>query len=55
MAETLFGIPLPSRRTFSAPIQIVRRSGAVAWLLKDHSVQAVLLTWSWSGGPARPA
>jgi zinc protease len=55
MAETLFGIPLPSRRTFSAPIQIVRRPGAVAWLLEDHSVPVVSLAWSWSGGPARPA
>jgi zinc protease len=55
MAETLFGIPLPSRRTFSAPIQIVRWPGAVAWLLEDHSVPVVSLAWSWSGGPARPA
>jgi zinc protease len=37
---------------FSLPIQEVRSAGLTAWLVEDHSIPVVALTWSWRGGAA---
>jgi len=52
MSETLFGVTLPPRRGFSVPIQIVEQGGVSAWLVEDHSVPVVSLSWAWPGGQA---
>jgi zinc protease len=40
---------------FSLPIQVVQAGGLTAWLVEDHSVPVVSLSWSWPGGAARDA
>ena len=50
MPETLFGVALSPRRGFSVPIQIVEQGGISAWLVEDHSVPVVSLSWAWPGG-----
>jgi zinc protease len=35
------------------PIQVVEAGGLTAWLVEDHSVPVVSLSWSWPGGAAR--
>lgn len=37
---------------FSLPIQVVAAEGITAWLVEDHSVPVVSLSWSWAGGAA---
>jgi zinc protease len=37
---------------FSLPIQVVEAGGFTAWLVEDHSVPVVSLSWSWPGGAA---
>ncbi|MBP0462422.1 insulinase family protein [Roseomonas sp. PWR1] len=37
---------------FSLPIQVVEAGGFTAWLVEDHSVPVVSLSWSWQGGAA---
>lgn len=37
---------------FSLPIQAVSGGGFTAWLVEDHSVPVVSLSWSWPGGAA---
>ena len=39
-------------RGFSLPIQEVRAAGLTAWLVEDHSIPVVALSWSWRGGAA---
>lgn len=43
---------LPPRPGFSVPIQQVRAAGLTAWLVEDHSIPVVALSWSWPGGAA---
>jgi zinc protease len=38
--------------TFRLPIQRVTSNGLTAWLVEDHSVPVVSLSWSWPGGAA---
>ncbi len=38
--------------SFSIPIQVVEAAGVTAWLVEDHSVPVVSLSWSWPGGAA---
>ena len=38
---------------FTLPIQVVEAAGLTAWLVEDHSVPVVSLSWSWRGGAAR--
>ncbi|TCZ59750.1 M16 family metallopeptidase [Roseicella aquatilis] len=38
--------------SFSLPIQVVEAEGITAWLVEDHAVPVVALSWSWSGGAA---
>jgi len=38
--------------TFRLPIQRVASNGLTAWLVEDHSVPVVSLSWSWPGGAA---
>lgn len=40
---------------FTLPIQLVEAGGFTAWLVEDHSVPVVSLSWSWPGGAARDA
>ena len=40
---------------FRLPIQWVAANGLTAWLVEDHSVPVVSLSWSWSGGAALDA
>ncbi len=38
---------------FSLPIQTIRTpSGLTAWLVEDHAIPVVALSWSWRGGAA---
>ena len=37
---------------FRLPIQQVTSNGLTAWLVEDHSVPVVSLSWSWPGGAA---
>ncbi|WP_338050845.1 M16 family metallopeptidase [Roseicella aerolata] len=37
---------------FSLPIQVVEAHGITAWLVEDHAVPVVSLSWSWRGGAA---
>ncbi len=37
---------------FRLPIQRVASNGLTAWLVEDHSVPVVSLSWSWPGGAA---
>jgi zinc protease len=37
---------------FRLPIQRVTSNGLTAWLVEDHSVPVVSLSWSWPGGAA---
>ncbi|MCA3285543.1 MAG: insulinase family protein [Roseomonas sp.] len=37
---------------FRLPIQRVTSNGLTAWLVEDHSVPVVSLSWSWQGGAA---
>jgi zinc protease len=37
---------------FRLPIQQVTSNGLTAWLVEDHSVPVVSLSWSWQGGAA---
>ncbi len=37
---------------FTLPIQVVEAGGFSAWLVEDHSVPVVSLSWSWAGGAA---
>ncbi|MBR0659129.1 M16 family metallopeptidase [Neoroseomonas oryzicola] len=39
--------------SFTLPIQVVEAGGFTAWLVEDHSVPVVSLSWSWPGGAAR--
>ncbi len=43
---------LPERAGFSLPIQEVQAAGLTAWLVEDHSIPVVAMTWSWRGGAA---
>ena len=45
------GASLP-RPGFSLPIQEVRAAGLTAWLVEDHAIPVVALSWSWRGGAA---
>jgi zinc protease len=38
---------------FTLPIQVVEAGPITAWLVEDHSVPVVSLSWSWAGGAAR--
>lgn len=38
---------------FTLPIRTVEAEGLSAWLVEDHSVPVVSLSWSWAGGAAR--
>jgi zinc protease len=40
---------------FTLPIQVVEAGPFTAWLVEDHSVPVVSLSWSWPGGAARDA
>jgi zinc protease len=40
---------------FALPIQVVSAGPITAWLVEDHSVPVVSLSWSWPGGAARDA
>jgi len=40
---------------FTLPIQVVEAGPVTAWLVEDHSVPVVSLSWSWQGGAARDA
>jgi zinc protease len=40
---------------FTLPIQVVEAGPLTAWLVEDHSVPVVSLSWSWPGGAARDA
>lgn len=40
---------------FTLPIRVVEAGGFSAWLVEDHSVPVVSLSWSWTGGAARDA
>lgn len=42
----------PPRPGFSLPIQEVRAAGLTAWLVEDHAIPVVALSWSWRGGAA---
>ncbi|MDO9712646.1 M16 family metallopeptidase [Paracraurococcus lichenis] len=35
---------------FSLPIQVIEAGGITAWLVEDHAVPVVALSWSWGGG-----
>jgi zinc protease len=35
---------------FSIPIQVIPFAGGSAWLVEDHSLPIVSLSWSWAGG-----
>jgi zinc protease len=35
---------------FTLPIQRVQSAGLTAWLVEDHSIPVVSLSWSWAGG-----
>ena len=37
---------------FRLPIQRITSNGLTAWLVEDHSVPVVSLSWSWQGGAA---
>lgn len=37
---------------FSVPIQVVEAAGVSAWLVEDHSLPVVALSWSFPGGAA---
>jgi zinc protease len=41
-----------SGRGFTLPIQEVRAAGLTAWLVEDHAIPVVALSWSWRGGAA---
>lgn len=41
--------------TFTLPIRRVDAGAFTAWLVEDHSVPVVSLTWSWPGGAANDA
>ncbi|CAH0273924.1 pitrilysin family protein [Roseomonas sp. CECT 9278] len=38
---------------FTLPIQVVEAGPLTAWLVEDHSVPVVSISWSWPGGAAR--
>jgi zinc protease len=38
---------------FTLPIQVVEAGPITAWLVEDHAVPVVSLSWSWAGGAAR--
>ncbi len=40
---------------FTLPIQVVEAGPFTAWLVEDHSVPVVSLSWSWPGGAALDA
>lgn len=40
---------------FTLPIRVVEADGLSAWLVEDHSVPVVSVSWSWPGGAARDA
>lgn len=40
---------------FTLPIQVVESGRLSAWLVEDHSVPVVSLSWSWTGGAAADA
>ncbi len=40
---------------FTLPIQLVESGRLSAWLVEDHSVPVVSLSWSWKGGAATDA
>jgi len=37
---------------FSLPIQVIEGEGLSAWLVEDHSIPVVSISWSWHGGAA---
>ena len=37
---------------FSLPIRVVEAGGVSAWLVEDHAVPVVSLSWAWRGGAA---
>jgi zinc protease len=41
--------------SFTLPIQVVEAGPVTAWLVEDHAVPVVSLSWSWPGGAARDA
>ena len=41
-----------STRGFSLPIRVVEAGGVSAWLVEDHAVPVVSVSWSWRGGAA---
>ncbi|MBR0683786.1 insulinase family protein [Roseomonas eburnea] len=40
---------------FTLPIRVVEADGLSAWLVEDHTVPVVSISWSWAGGAARDA
>lgn len=42
----------PRQPSFNVPIQIVPTALGPAWLVEDHSLPVVALSWSWAGGAA---
>lgn len=40
---------------FTLPIQVIESGRLSAWLVEDHSVPVVSLSWSWTGGAAADA
>jgi zinc protease len=44
--------PRRQETSFSLPIQVVEAHGITAWLVEDHAIPVVALSWSWRGGAA---
>jgi zinc protease len=40
----------PQAADFSVPIQVIPFAGGSAWLVEDHSLPIVSVSWSWAGG-----
>jgi zinc protease len=40
----------PGPSGFSVPIQVIPFAGGSAWLVEDHSLPIVSISWSWAGG-----
>ena len=39
-------------RGFSLPIRVIEAGGVSAWLVEDHAVPVVSVSWAWRGGAA---
>lgn len=42
----------PRQQQFTVPIQVVPYAGGSAWLVEEHSLPVVAVSWSWAGGAA---